>query len=153
MAAAGNSHAEHLHFQRDATDASAFWRRPNRANRSERRTLAGPVSPDRRCRVRSSKSYKRHQTGAEKSSLKKNQKEEQVQVIPAKHFSLSVAPYLIFVHLTQRPTHRPTAPVSLLCTRPFGRFVRAHQITSPCCHSLVDFLSGRPCEAARARAK
>ena len=41
MPAAGNSHAEHLHFQRDATDASAFWRRPNRANKSEREPWHG----------------------------------------------------------------------------------------------------------------
>lgn len=127
---------------------------PTRASENPDSERAGPVSPDRRCRVRSSKSYKRHQTGGAEKVLR----EEKEYLTSTRHtcrhaLSLSVAPYLIFVHLTHLTTHRPTAPVSLFCTRPFGRFVRAHQITSPCCHSLVDFLSGRPCEAARARAK
>lgn len=89
---------------------------PTRASENPDSERAGPVSPDRRCRVRSSKSYKRHQTGGAEKVLR----EEKEYLTSTRHtcrhaLSLSVAPYLIFVHLTQShdtPPHRPC--ISLL---------------------------------------
>ena len=138
MPAAGSSHAEQRSFQQDG----AVQIGPKRASENPDKA-EWPVSPVRRCRVQSSKSYKRHNSARQRSEGKrKRKKNKHTQTV-----SLLANSYLIFVHL--RPAQH-TAPPPLYRSAPDRLAVcpSASDNRGSCCHSR--FL-GAPSVRAAAR--